>query len=171
MQRNDFRHAIGCICHGVQNPVDPTKSSLQLYDRQLDLGSILQMSLPNPESVFLAACQMAAGDTELVNESLHLGGAFIAVGFKAVIGSMWTMMDRDGPIIAEAVYSHLFDQGKLKRLKASHPEAKDTAEALQIVVRKLRDSGVSYERWMPFTHRISFILPWIRSNKVELELP
>ncbi|KAJ7464393.1 CHAT domain-containing protein, partial [Mycena latifolia] len=139
-------------CHGFQNPVDPTKSSLQLCDGQLDLGSILQMSLPNPEFVFLAACQTAKGDTELVNESLHLGGAFVTAGFKAAIGTMWTMMDEDGPIVAETVYSHLFDEQRLKRLNMRHPEAKDTAEALQIAVRKLRDSGVPYECWMPFIH-------------------
>ncbi|KAJ6592184.1 CHAT domain-containing protein [Mycena vulgaris] len=139
-------------CHGVRNAEDPVKSSLQLYDHQLDLGSILQLSLPNPEFVFLAACQTAKGDDDLVNESLHLGGAFIAAGFKAAIGTMWMMRDEDGPVVAEAVYSHLFDEGRLKRLNKSHPDASDTAEALQIAVRKLRDSGVPYQRWMPFIH-------------------
>ncbi|KAJ7694572.1 CHAT domain-containing protein, partial [Mycena rosella] len=139
-------------CHGVQNPVDPVKSFLQLYDTNLNLESILEMSLPNAEFVFLAACQTAKGDVELVNESLHLGGAFIAAGFKAAIGTMWTMMDEDGPIIAEGVYGHLFNEARLQKLKTPHPKVADTAEALQIAVRKLRDSGVPYERWMPFIH-------------------
>ncbi|KAJ7694578.1 hypothetical protein B0H17DRAFT_931702 [Mycena rosella] len=132
-------------CHGVQNPVDPTKSFLQLYDTNLDLDSILQTSLPNSEFVFLAACQTAKGDIELVNESLHLGGLY-CWSFKAAIGTMWTMMDEDGPIIAEGVY------GLSSEVRARIDKVGDTAEALQIAVRKLWDSGVPYERWMPFIH-------------------
>jgi CHAT domain-containing protein len=55
-------------CHGTQNLVEPTKSQLLLYGGTLDLQTILQMSLPNAQVVFLAACQTAKGDTQLVNE-------------------------------------------------------------------------------------------------------
>ncbi|KAF7334958.1 hypothetical protein MVEN_02245700 [Mycena venus] len=103
------------------------------------------MSLPNAEFVFLAACQTAMGDSELVNESFHLGGGLIAAGFCAAIGTMWSIRDEDGPRVAELVYKHLFADGR-------QPRATDTAEALQLAVTVLRDEGLPYERWIPFIH-------------------
>ncbi|KAJ6575678.1 hypothetical protein DFH09DRAFT_1078629 [Mycena vulgaris] len=47
----------------------------------LELEAILRMPLSNAEFVFLAACQSAMGDFQLINESFHLGGGFTAAGF------------------------------------------------------------------------------------------
>jgi CHAT domain-containing protein len=85
------------------------------------------MPLPNAQFVFLAACQTAIGDTQLVNESFHLGGGFITAGFQSAIGTMWSMNDNDGPVVAEIVYSHLFRDGQ-------HPKHTDAVEALQFSV-------------------------------------
>jgi CHAT domain-containing protein len=132
-------------CHGTQDLREPTKSRLLLYNGVLELETILQMSLSNAEFVFLAACQTAMGDAELVNESFHLGGGFIAAGFRGAIGTLWSMDDRDGPLVAESVYSHLFRNRK-------DPQASDAAEALQVAVNKLKTQKVPYERWVPFIH-------------------
>ncbi|KAJ7264613.1 CHAT domain-containing protein [Mycena rebaudengoi] len=131
---------IHLACHGEQNIIAPPKSSLQLYGGTLELETILQMSLPKAEFVFLAACQTAKGDAALVNESFHLGGGFIAAGFQGVIATMWSMMDEDGPVVAEIVYSHLLGSGH-------RPRASDASKALQLAVRRLRDAEVPYERW------------------------
>jgi tetratricopeptide (TPR) repeat protein len=136
---------IHLACHGEQNVIDPPKSCLQLYGGTLELETILQMSLPNAEFVFLAACQTAKGDAAPVNESFHLGGGFIAAGFQGAIATMWSMMDEDGPVVAETVYSHLLGSGQ-------PPRASEAAKALQLAVRKIRDAGVPYERWVPFIH-------------------
>ncbi|KAJ7245522.1 CHAT domain-containing protein [Mycena rebaudengoi] len=136
---------IHLACHGEQNIMEPPKSCLQLYGGTLELETILQMSLPNAEFVFLAACQTAKGDAALVNESFHLSGGFIAAGFQGAIATMWSMMDEDGPVVAEAVYSHLLGSGE-------RPRASEAAKALQLAVRKMRDAGVPYERWVPFIH-------------------
>ncbi|KAJ7291497.1 CHAT domain-containing protein [Mycena rebaudengoi] len=136
---------IHLACHGEQNIIEPPKSCLQLYGGTLELETILQMSLPNAEFVFLAACQTAKGDAALVNESFHLGGGFIAAGFQGAIATMWSMMDEDGPVVAETVYSHLLGSGKRSR-------ASEAAKALQLAVRKMRDAGVPPERWVPFIH-------------------
>ncbi|KAJ7487948.1 CHAT domain-containing protein [Mycena latifolia] len=69
-------------CHGKQDKMDPTKSRLLLYGGNLELETILRMPLTNAQFVFLAACQTAMGDADLVNESFHLGGGFIAAGFR-----------------------------------------------------------------------------------------
>jgi CHAT domain-containing protein len=132
-------------CHGSQNLLEPPKSYLQLYGGILELETILRMALPKAEFVFLAACQTAKGDAELMNESFHLGGGFIAAGFQGAIATMWSMCDSDGPVVAGIVYDHLFGSGK-------RPRASDAAEALQLAVRRMRNDGVSYQRWVPFIH-------------------
>ncbi|KAJ7229878.1 CHAT domain-containing protein [Mycena pura] len=137
---------IHLACHGKQDLVDPPKSRLQLYEGNLELEAILQMQLSHAEFVYLAACETAMGGThsEMVNESFHLGGGFIAAGFKGAIGTLWSMRDLDGPVVANAVYMHLFRNGQ--------PKASEAARALQIAVRKLRNEGVPHERWVPFIH-------------------
>ncbi|KAJ7511636.1 CHAT domain-containing protein [Mycena galericulata] len=132
-------------CHGTQDLTHPTKSRLLLYERDLELETILQMPLSNSEFVFLAACQTAMGDAELVNESFHLGGGFIAAGFRGAIGTMWSIDDQDGPLVAESVYSHLFRDSR-------QPEASDAAEALHLAVNELRARGRPYRSWVPFIH-------------------
>ncbi|KAF7369513.1 hypothetical protein MVEN_00281100 [Mycena venus] len=131
-------------CHGKQDLVEPTKSHLVLYRGDLALETILHMPLPHAKFVFLAACQTAMGDGQLVNESFHLGGGFIAAGFRGAIGTLWSMDDRDGPLVTEVVYSHLFRDG--------YPTPSSAAEALHIAIKTLRSNKVPYERWIPFIH-------------------
>ncbi|KAF7350257.1 hypothetical protein MVEN_01329200 [Mycena venus] len=132
-------------CHGMQDLEVPNKSHLLLYGGVLELGTILKMPLSNAQVVFLAACQTAMGDTELINESFHLGGGFIAAGFRGAIGTLWSMNDADGPFVAETVYSELF---RPKR----QPQASDAAAALHLAVQELKARNVPYERWIPFIH-------------------
>ncbi|KAJ7484596.1 CHAT domain-containing protein [Mycena latifolia] len=132
-------------CHGTQDSYNPTKSRLLLYKGNLELETILQMPLSNAEFVFLAACQTATGDSELTNESFHLAGGFIAAGFQGAIGTLWSMDDQDGPVIAKVVYSHLFRNG-------GQPQVSHAAAALQLAVNELKKRKVPYERWIPFIH-------------------
>ncbi|KAJ6513546.1 CHAT domain-containing protein [Mycena vitilis] len=133
-------------CHGIQSPGDPTvQSHLKLYEGDLDLETILRLPLPNAQFMFLAACQTAMGDAKMINESFHLGGGFMTAGFRSVIGTMWSMNDSDGPVVAKIVYSHLFRDGQ-------EPLASDAAKALHLAVRELKRRGIPYERWVPFIH-------------------
>ncbi|KAJ7906972.1 CHAT domain-containing protein, partial [Mycena leptocephala] len=139
-------------CHGQQSLRDPTKSYLHLYKGYLELQAILKMSLHKPEFAFLATCQSAKGDSNLVNESFHLGGGFIAAGFKAVIGTMWTMKDYDGPVISQAVYRHLLAKAKHGKPN-TYPKAEDTARALHVALKDFKKlHHNSYARWIPFIH-------------------
>jgi len=132
-------------CHGQQNPAEPLKSGLILYDGTLELQQILNSSLPNAEFVFISACQTAIGDANLVNESMHLAGGLIFAGFHAAIGTLWNTMDSDGPKMAETVYQWLFANGRSAKVT-------DTAEALHIAVQKLQDGGAQFQQWIPFLH-------------------
>lgn len=132
-------------CHGHQDPKEPLKSGLLLYDEKLELSKIMSNPLPDAEFVFLSACETAMGDSNMSNESLHLAGGMLFAGFKAAIGTMWSIADNDGPQVAETVYGHLFADGK-------RPDVKMTAEALDTAVRQLRSRGVPPHRWVPFIH-------------------
>jgi len=46
-------------CHGQQHSIEPLKNSIILSDGHLELGQILESSLPEAEFVFLSACQTA----------------------------------------------------------------------------------------------------------------
>ncbi|KAK7017441.1 CHAT domain-containing protein [Favolaschia claudopus] len=131
-------------CHGKQDLIEPTKSHLLLYGGELELGTILRMPLSHAEVVFLAACETAMGDSKLVNESFHLGGGFIAAGFLGAIGTLWSVDDRDAPVVAKHFYSHLFGRGH-------QPQASDAAEALHFAIKELKKT-VPSERWVPFIH-------------------
>ncbi|KAJ7692212.1 CHAT domain-containing protein [Mycena rosella] len=136
---------IHLACHAKQDLESPRESCLSLYEGTLSLEAILGMPLPNAEFIYLAACQTAMGDSSLTNESFHLGGGFVAAGFRGAIGTMWSMIDEDGPTVAETVYTHLFAENQ-------QPQVGDAAKALQLAVRKLREAGVAYSRWVPFIH-------------------
>ncbi|KAJ7827433.1 CHAT domain-containing protein [Mycena leptocephala] len=139
-------------CHGQQSSRDPAKSYLRLYEGCLELQVILKMSLHKAEFAFLATCQSAMGNPNLANESFHMGGGFIAAGFRAVIGTMWTMKDYDGPVISQAVYIPLLEKAK-KGEPNSYPKAEDTARALHFALKDFKKHHHnSYARWIPFIH-------------------
>ncbi|KAF9467760.1 CHAT domain-containing protein [Collybia nuda] len=134
-------------CHGYQDPTDPLKSYLHLVDGKLELKQIIDTHLcSSAKMVFLSACQTAMGDKNLINEAMHLSGAFIAAGFQGAIGTLWNMADADGPMVAEVVYQHIFNsQTKTHNVMLA-------AEGLKIAIEKLQRQGAPFERWMPYIH-------------------
>jgi CHAT domain-containing protein len=126
--------------HGARS-WDPLKSHVELHDGPLELETILHMNLPNADFAFLASCQTFSGEPGVPD----MVEAFIAAGFRGVVGTMWGIDDRDGPLIAEAFYTHLFANGR-------KPQASDAAKALQIAVRKMRDEGLPCTRWASLVH-------------------
>lgn len=133
-------------CHGEQDPIDPLKSRLLLYDGDLELRQILETNLPSTGSkfVFLSACQTAMGDEKLANEAMHLAGGFISAGYQGAIGTLWNMADPDGPTVAEAVYKQVFQSENI--------DATLAATGLHLAIQKLRREGTSFQRWMPYIH-------------------
>lgn len=58
--------------------------------------------------------------------------------------SFRSIHDQDAPFVTDSFYEHLFSDGEANRATA--------AEALHVAVKKLRESGASFERWVPFIH-------------------
>lgn len=141
MKKTSWLHL---ACHGSQDPIDPLKSHLILYDGQLELGQIMNTNLLSAKFVFLSACETAMGDAKLINESMHLTGGFIAAGFQGAIGTLWSMADSDGPKVAEKVYNKIWEDGS--------PKVTMAAEGLHLAIQELRRAGAPPHRWMPFVH-------------------
>ncbi|KAJ7474973.1 CHAT domain-containing protein [Mycena latifolia] len=137
-------------CHGIQDIFVPTNSALLLAgSSKLTLSDIIQLQLPHADLAFLSACQTATGSKNLQDESVHLTAGMLLAGYRGVIGTMWSIMDADGPQVAADIYAHLF--------KTSPPDSTRAAEALHLAVQKLRDSDraggtKSFSRWVPFIH-------------------
>ena len=55
--------------------------------------------------------------------------------------------DEDAPLVADAFYQHLCSDGA-----ETPPNTLKAAAALHLAVKKLRDTGATFERWVPFIH-------------------
>ena len=75
----------------------------------------------------------------------------LAVGFKGVIVTMWSIYDEDVPIIVDAYYKKLLDIRASGTVPLGHTGA---AYALHRAMGILRDKvGVDkFERWVSFVH-------------------
>ncbi|KAJ7266778.1 CHAT domain-containing protein [Mycena rebaudengoi] len=120
-------------CHGVQSD-SPTESALLLAgSSRLTLSNIIQLNLPNADLAFLSACQTATGSQKLQDESVHLTAGMLLAGYRGVIGTMWSINDKDAPQVAGDVYAHL--------LEASPPDPTRAAQALHLAIQKIREQS------------------------------
>jgi CHAT domain-containing protein len=145
LEESSFVHF---ACHGVQNVTNPNESGLLLANSsRLTLSHIHRLWLPHAQLAFLSACQTATGDETLVQEAIHLAAVMLSVGYRGVIGTMWSITDSDAPIVAEEFYAQLF--------RDSEPDATQAALALHNAIKKLiNDSSgkKSFLEWVPFIH-------------------
>ncbi|KAG8767237.1 hypothetical protein FRC12_006378 [Ceratobasidium sp. 428] len=133
-------------CHASQDTKDPTKSAFHLSDGALDLAEITRSPLRNAQFAFLSACQTATGDEALSNESIHLAAGMIMTGYQSVVATMWSIQDKDAPLVAEKVYAYM--------LKGGVPDAQKAANALHEAVGYLRAEvgDKAFARWVPYIH-------------------
>ncbi|KZV68360.1 hypothetical protein PENSPDRAFT_634477 [Peniophora sp. CONT] len=142
---------IHLACHGSQHLGDPTQSAFALFDGPLSLSDLMGTVADNAELAFLSACQTAVGDYQFPEESAHLAAGMLAVGFKGVVATMWSIGDKDAPIVVEEYYERLLE---LRRTGAIKKGSTGAAYALHEAVRCLRNEvGVeNFEQWAPFAH-------------------
>jgi hypothetical protein len=148
-------------CHGIQDISDATQSGFCLGDGRLTIAKLMYLRTEDAFLAFLSACETARGDKQQPDQGMHLAAAMLFSGFKSVIATMryveWfsgiiecmlttirAISDADGPMVAKCFYEQLFAKEMV--------DADSVAYALDFAVGKLRDSGVSLERWVPFIH-------------------
>ncbi|KAF9255090.1 hypothetical protein L218DRAFT_884867, partial [Marasmius fiardii PR-910] len=90
------------VCHGTLAPL-PFDSFLHLFgEDKLTMGDIIKMNHSNASFAFLAACYSAEQNPAgLSDEMLHLAGAMLFSGFQSVVGTIWEMVDKDGPKVTK----------------------------------------------------------------------
>lgn len=128
------RSVLHFACHCVTEPARPSASRLVLHDHAENPLTALDLSearTPQAQLAFLTACSTADSQTIVIDEALHMAGAFQAAGVPHVIGTMWPVTDNPVSHIAPQVYASLADgTGRLR--------VADTARALREHVRELR---------------------------------
>ena len=138
---------IHLACHGIQNCEDPLNSAFALYDGRLTLGTLMSKHLPNADLAVLSACQTATGDERLSEEAVHLAAGMLNVGYKSVIGTMWSISDRIAPVVMKKFYEVMAEQvragGELQPAYALHEATKALREKYGVW---------DFVRWMPFVH-------------------
>ncbi|MEU7612850.1 CHAT domain-containing protein [Micromonospora sp. NPDC049204] len=115
-------------CHAVADPHDPAQGRLLVHDHQdspLTVADVSQLDL-DAEFAFLSACATAQAPPTLVDEALHITGAFQLAGFRHVIGTLWEIDDAVSLALTTAFYQHGDATGA-------------AAYALHAAVRALRD--------------------------------
>ncbi|KZV67445.1 hypothetical protein PENSPDRAFT_583940, partial [Peniophora sp. CONT] len=142
---------IHLACHGSQNRADVTQSAFHLFDGSLTLADLMGTAADDAELAFLSACETAVGDEEIPEESAHLAAGMLAVGFKGVIATMWSIQDADAPIVVEAYYKELLALRGSGTLGKGETGA---AYALHEATRVLRErvGEDRFMRWVPFVH-------------------
>ncbi|KAI0083514.1 CHAT domain-containing protein [Irpex rosettiformis] len=99
-------------CHGIQNRMDPMSSAFLLYDGRLTLADLMSHHLPNADLAVLSACQTATGDEKLPEEAVHLAAGMLNIGYKSVIGTMWSISDYVAPDVMRVFYTVMAEQVK-----------------------------------------------------------
>jgi len=141
---------IHLACHASQHAETPLKSSIHLHDGPLELSEIMKKNLRNAEFAFLSACQTSKGDVKLPEEVVHLASGMLAAGYRSVVGTMWSVLDKHGPELAEYFYEK-FLEDKGQRIDGSR-----AARALHDATKRLREnvsgSAYSFLAWVPYVH-------------------
>lgn len=137
-------------CHGVADPVDPSKSRLLLHDHTTDpftVAALMRLSLHRAGLAYLSACRTAfSGSVELRDEAIHLASAFQLAGFPHVVGTLWEVDDAISAQVAEGFYDILrTDDGNLDVVRS--------CGALQEMVRDIRDRfPLKPSLWAAYLH-------------------
>ncbi|KAJ7247768.1 CHAT domain-containing protein [Mycena rebaudengoi] len=143
-------------CHGLQDIANPLNSGLVLSDGRLGIAELMRRASVGDRNLslaFLSACETAKGDNSTPDEAMHLAGVMLFAGFRGVIGTIWTMDDRDGPKIAATFYERLFGGFDATSQPRKFPDLAKSAEALHHAVNKLKEEkDATHLRWVPFVH-------------------
>jgi CHAT domain len=140
-------------CHGEMDS-DPSKSRILFSDWEIESFSVVDMAqrkLDKAELAYISACHVANNrNLQLLDESIHMTGAFQLAGFATVIGTLWGIEDEHSAEVAKWVHhAMLTGEGKL--------DCQNAARGLHFAIRKLRElflkeSRSKTLRWGPYIH-------------------
>lgn len=133
-------------CHAIQNPVEPARSALRLWDGEIAAADIAGLRLDHPQLAFLSACQTASGAPRLADEAIHLAAAMNTAGYRHVVATLWSIHDQHTPDLAGDFYRGLTGAN-------GAPSAAPAGAALHHAVNRLRAAlPTDPTRWAPYVH-------------------
>jgi CHAT domain-containing protein len=140
-------------CHAVQHPIDASRSAFLLHDQPLPLTDLAALDLPAADLAYLAACQTATGDIQLLDEALHLAATLQLVGYRHVLATLWSISDTAAPAMADSIYAHLTHPDPDYPTPGDCPDAARAPHALHHAVTQLRQAFPSEPlTWAPYIH-------------------
>jgi CHAT domain-containing protein len=141
-------------CHGYLSTLSPSDSGLIFAQGSksevLPISSIERISTSNAEIAFLSACSTAElSFGSHIDEAINLANCFQILGFRHVIGTIWSASDHSAGAVATKFYTRLADQ------ISSATEELDVALALHEAIREYDgecegDDGPLH--WGPYIH-------------------
>lgn len=138
--------------HGRADAVDPAQSVLCLGRGSPDELSVRDLDAqrhPRAQIAYLSACSTAeVANRQLMDENIHLAGAFSLAGFPSVVGTLWKANDIAAVKVAGEFYRLLGTQKKLMR-------GESVARALHEALLSFRNSDETRNglwKWAPFIH-------------------
>ena len=143
MAKYDWVHL---ACHGKQDSGDPTNSAFVLHDGRLTLSTLMSQFLPRADLAVLSACQTATGDETLPEEAVHLTAGMLSVGYKSVVGTMWSIYDSSAPIVMNKFYEVMAEQTNVGKLQPAYALHK------AIVALRGQYGDDDFVRWVPYVH-------------------
>lgn len=138
-------------CHGEAN-LDPSKSRILLSDWEVNpfsVADMTQIALNQVELAYISACHAASNrDVKLLDESIHIGGAFQLAGLPSVIATLWGIDDEYSARVAEYVYRIMLTDDK-------RSDVRQAASGLHFALRDIRG-----ELWKKSRSQTSNPLTW-----------
>jgi hypothetical protein len=84
-------------CHGNQNAAHALSSGFSLSDGSLSISRLMDLDLKDAFFAFLSACETAKGDEKQPDQTVHLAAAMLFVGFRSIVGTMWSVVSLQCP--------------------------------------------------------------------------
>jgi CHAT domain-containing protein len=100
--------------HGIFDFEEARRSALAMKDgAPLSVGSLLEADgLGRPRLVVLSACETGLHDIDRTPEEfIGLAGAFMTLGARAVLGTLWPVDDRAAALLTAKFYDGHIDEG------------------------------------------------------------
>lgn len=99
-------------CHGHMSTTSPSSGGLILRrgagTETLTISKIEQISIPHAEIVYLSACSTAdLYPGKHLDEAITLANCFQLLGFRHVIGTIWSASDTSAGRVASAFYTRI----------------------------------------------------------------
>lgn len=121
-------------CHGAANWTDPASSHLVLRDHAVAPLTVADVSAVKLAGglAYLSACETTVTSSALVDETIHITGAFHLAGYEHVIGTLWPVNDYFAGRLAKDFYAQLTQEGTMTI------EVPLAPRALHHAIRRLR---------------------------------